>query len=66
MKYRKRGKELRLWKEALSREEGCMTLKRVWKGKQGERSKEKAKVKITLEQTTKAQGGVEVIALLFL
>jgi hypothetical protein len=41
---------------------------RVWKGKQGETSKEKikVKVKITLEQATKAQGGVEVIALLFL
>jgi hypothetical protein len=41
-----------------------MALKRVWKGKQGKMSK--VKVKITLEKATKAQGGVEVITLLFL
>ena len=47
-----------------------VALKRVWKGKQGETSKVmvkvKAKVKIALEQATKAKGGVEVIAVLFL
>jgi hypothetical protein len=43
-----------------------MALKMIRKGKQGETSKVKVKVKITLEKTTKAQGGVEVIARLFL
>ena len=67
MKYRKRGKELRLEKEALRYEVGYVALKRVWKEKQVETSKVKVKVKlkITLEQATKAQG-VAVMVVLFL
>ena len=39
MKRRKRGKELRFRKEALRRDYGSVVLKRVWKGKETEKSK---------------------------
>jgi len=70
VKYRKRGKELKLGKEALRCEEGCVILKRVWKEKQVETSKlkikVKVKVKITIEQATKVREGVAIMVVLFL